>query len=164
MASNMAECEDYVGIITADKKWEEQLRKDLKDKYTGTIKSLCDGSIGELKAENLRNLMKARKVIVGFSEDQKDLESYTAYSVLTEMLEQNELDSKKLVPVKITTNSVIPEVCNEFIPGNAYEGDFIDKLVETLDGAKNGKKRKSKESMFFIITVLLKNVIILMFK
>ncbi|XP_033103444.1 uncharacterized protein LOC117106201 [Anneissia japonica] len=124
-------------IICEDKNYVNKLVSDLKTQrpYLKCMYEDISG-YGKFAANKLSKPMKeSRKVIVIFSNNSETEETeYAAFTVIGDMIRNKQLNTSKLIPVKLTQDAVIPEEIEGFVCANALDDSFLNRLLITLDG------------------------------
>ncbi|XP_033120122.1 uncharacterized protein LOC117119412 [Anneissia japonica] len=126
--------DSFYGIISDDIEWESQMVVELTQRRPDFMFSilkhwrLC-------KPETINDLIaKSRKLITAFSpKPLTEYSKYAAHSVVVQMLEAKALDDAKIIPIKISEDSVVPPVFASFTVINASEEHFVDKVLQDLD-------------------------------
>ncbi|XP_033095858.1 uncharacterized protein LOC117100318 [Anneissia japonica] len=86
----------------------------------------------------VRSLARSKKAIIGFSEQpQNAMTEYATHVLIQNMINNNELDRGRLLPVKITDGADTPLISRGFIEGKASDADFMPSLLKALSDCDN---------------------------
>ncbi|XP_033100319.1 uncharacterized protein LOC117103804 isoform X2 [Anneissia japonica] len=125
-------------VISDDAEWEQKIITELKKRRQGIrCISRSDWIPGKSKLLNLIEPVKiCKKVVVGFSPSPGSTSThYLAEVLFQKMLVDNNFG--KLIPVKISKDSMIPEGLNMLTSANGWEDNIYELLLCALHEEKS---------------------------
>ncbi|XP_033109932.1 E3 ubiquitin-protein ligase TRIM71-like [Anneissia japonica] len=123
-------------VISDDAEWEKTTIIELQKRRPG-IRCICrdEWIPGKYRLENLTEPVNTcKKVVVGFAPSSTGSPNFLAQTVVQEMLDSNNINEGKLIPVRISRNAMIPKCLRVLTPANSWEHNVYEKLLRALDG------------------------------
>ncbi|XP_033118951.1 E3 ubiquitin-protein ligase TRIM71-like isoform X2 [Anneissia japonica] len=133
-------------VMSDNAEWEKTTITELEKRRQGIrCISRNEWIPGKYKLDNLIEPVNiCKKVVVGFAPSPAiGSTNYLAQSVVQRMLDEN--STGKLIPVRISEDSIIPEALNVLHSANGWEDNLCEKLFFALDAMAAGKSSYTLE-------------------
>ncbi|XP_071952109.1 uncharacterized protein [Antedon mediterranea] len=135
----MAESEhDYdFYIISNDREWEKKTLQDLQNENP-EVKCLSrKRKNGKFKMKYLIEPMsRCKMIIVGFTWHLSE-DKFSAVGAIEKLLDNNTLQQKRLLAVKITNDAVVPQALETLQVLNGWEGDICQQIIKIYEKSKD---------------------------